>query len=62
MSDGTTINAALRRMDFGHDDHVAHGFRAMARTMIAERMQGIPDAMVEAQLGHGKSGATGQRR
>jgi integrase len=58
MSDGT-INAALRRMDFGHDDHVAHGFRAMARTMIAERMHGIPDAMVEAQLGHGKSGPLG---
>jgi integrase len=58
MSDGT-INAALRRMDFGHDDHVAHGFRAMARTMIAERMQGIPEAMVEAQLGHGKSGPLG---
>ncbi|MFZ2737043.1 MAG: integrase arm-type DNA-binding domain-containing protein [Burkholderiaceae bacterium] len=58
MSDGT-INAALRRMDFGHDDHVAHGFRAMARTMIAERMHGIPDAMVEAQLDHGKSGPLG---
>ncbi len=58
MSDGT-INAALRRMDFGHDDHVAHGFRAMARTMIAERMHGIPDTMVEAQLGHGKSGPLG---
>jgi integrase len=58
MSDGT-INAALRRMDFGHDDHVAHGFRAMARTMIAERMHGIPAAMVEAQLGHGKSGPLG---
>jgi len=58
MSDGT-INAALRRMDFGHDDHVAHGFRAMARTMIAERMQGIPAEMVEAQLGHGKSGPLG---
>ena len=53
-----TINAALKRLDFG-DDHVAHGFRAMARTMIAERMGGIPDAMVEAQLGHGKSGPLG---
>lgn len=53
-----TINAALKRLDFG-DDHVAHGFRAMARTMIAERMDGIPDAMVEAQLGHGKSGPLG---
>jgi len=31
----------------------------MARTMIAERLSGIPDAMVEAQLGHGKSGPLG---
>lgn len=58
MSDGT-INAALRRMDFGHDDQVAHGFRAMARTMIAERLHGVPEALVEAQLGHGKSGPLG---
>lgn len=58
MSDGT-INAALRRLDFSNDDHVAHGFRAMARTMIAERIPGIPADMVEAQLGHGKSGPLG---
>jgi integrase len=58
MSDNT-INAALRRMDFSSDEHVAHGFRAMARTMLAERLHGIPDALVEAQLGHGKSGPLG---
>ena len=56
---GGTINAALRRMDFDTDDHVAHGFRAMARTMLAERMKGIDKDMVEAQLGHGKSGPLG---
>lgn len=54
-----TMNAALKRLDFGTDDHVSHGFRAMARTMIAERLHGIPDALVEAQLGHGKSGPLG---
>ncbi|MEO0003413.1 MAG: hypothetical protein RLZZ22_1105 [Pseudomonadota bacterium] len=54
-----TMNAALKRLDFGTDDHVSHGFRAMARTMIAERLNGIPDALVEAQLGHGKSGPLG---
>ncbi len=54
-----TINAALKRMDFGSDDHVGHGFRAMARTMMAERMKGIDKDMVEAQLGHGKSGPLG---
>lgn len=58
MSEGT-INAALRRMDFGTDDHVAHGFRAMARTMLAERMKGIDKDMVEAQMGHDKSGPLG---
>lgn len=58
MSAGT-INAALRRMDFGTDEHVGHGFRAMARTMLAERMKGIDVGMVEAQLGHGKSGPLG---
>lgn len=58
MSDGT-INAALRRLDFSNDEHVAHGFRAMARTMIAERIPGIPADMVEAQLGHGKTGPLG---
>jgi integrase len=58
MSDNT-LNAALRRLDYGTDDHVAHGFRAMARTMLAERIQGIDPGMVEAQLGHGKSGPLG---
>lgn len=58
MSDGT-MNAALRRLDFGTDDHVSHGFRAMARTMLAERIKGINPEVVEAQLGHGKSGPLG---
>jgi integrase len=58
MSDGT-INAALRRLDYGNGDHVAHGFRAMARTMLAEQITGIDPEMVEAQLGHGKKGALG---
>ncbi len=58
MSDGT-VNAALRRLDFGNDEHVAHGFRAMARTMMAEQLHGIPPEVVEAQLAHGKSGPLG---
>lgn len=58
MSDGT-VNAALRRLDYGNDEHVAHGFRAMARTMLAERISGFPEGMVEAQLGHGKKGPLG---
>ena len=54
-----TVNAALRRLDFGSDDHVAHGFRAMARTLIGERLPGIGQDVIEAQLAHGKSGPLG---
>lgn len=54
-----TINAALKRMDYSTDEHVAHGFRAMARTMMVEQMSGIDPEIVEAQLGHGKSGPLG---
>lgn len=54
-----TVNAALKRLDYTTDQHVAHGFRAMARTMMAEQMTGIDPEMVEAQLGHGKSGPLG---
>ena len=54
-----TINAALRRMDFSGEEHVGHGFRAMARTMMEEQMTGIDSKLVEAQLGHGKSGPLG---
>ena len=32
-----------------------HGFRAMARTIMVERLNVIPDA-IEARLAHGKSG------
>ena len=48
-----------RRLDYGTNDHVAHGFRAMARTMMKERLSGIDPEVVEAQLGHGKSGPLG---
>lgn len=58
MSDGT-LNAALRRLDYGGDEMTAHGFRSMARTIIAERVQGVPADVVEAQLAHGKSGPLG---
>lgn len=54
-----TVNTALRRMGFGQDEMTAHGFRSMARTIIAERLPGIPVDVVEAQLAHGKSGVLG---
>jgi integrase len=46
-----TVRGALRRMGYGNDDMTAHGFRAMARTMIAERLLVAPE-VVEAQLAH----------
>jgi len=58
MSDNT-INAALRRMGFASDEMSAHGFRAMARTLMIERIHGISADVIEAQLAHGKSGPLG---
>jgi integrase len=54
-----TVNAALRAMGFGADEVVGHGFRATARTMMAEQMTGIDPQIVEAQLAHSKSGPLG---
>ena len=58
MSDNT-VRAALRRMGYGNDEMTAHGFRATARTMIAEQMPGVSTDVIEAQLAHGKSGPLG---
>ena len=46
-----TVNVALRRMGFDRETATAHGFRAMARTMVAERL-GIAPEVIEAQLAH----------
>lgn len=53
-----TVNTALRRMGYSGDEMTAHGFRAMARTIIVERTSIHPD-VIEAQLAHGKSGPLG---
>ncbi len=58
MSD-MTINAALRRLGYSGNEMTAHGFRAMARTLIVERLPGIHPDVIEAQLAHGKSGPLG---
>lgn len=50
MSDAAVL-AALRRMGFPRDEMTGHGFRAMARTMLAERL-GVDESVVEAQLAH----------
>ncbi|WP_313302943.1 phage integrase central domain-containing protein [Diaphorobacter sp.] len=58
MSD-MTLNAALRRLGYSGDEMTAHGFRAMARTLMVERLPGIHADVIEAQLAHGKSGPLG---
>lgn len=57
MSDNT-VNTALRRMGFDSTEMTAHGFRAMARTIMVEGMDVSPD-VIEAQLAHDKSGPLG---
>lgn len=53
-----TLRVALRRMGFDNDTMTPHGFRAMARTLMVERLNVHPD-VIEAQLAHGKSGPLG---
>jgi len=53
-----TVNTALRRMGYSKTDMTAHGFRAMARTILVEKLNVHPD-IIEAQLAHEKSGPLG---
>jgi integrase len=53
-----TMRTALRRLGYTNDDMTPHGFRAMARTLMVERLDVHPD-VIEAQLAHGKSGPLG---
>ncbi|MBV8468710.1 MAG: integrase arm-type DNA-binding domain-containing protein [Burkholderiaceae bacterium] len=54
-----TVRSALRRMGYANDEMTAHGFRAMARTMAAERL-GVAPEVIEAQLAHAVSDALGR--
>jgi len=47
-----TINAALRRLGYTSDEMTAHGFRAMASTLLNESGKWHPDA-IERALAHG---------
>jgi len=51
MSDNT-INAGLRRLGYANDEMTAHGFRAMASTLLNESGKWNPDA-IERALAHG---------
>jgi len=53
MSDNT-INAGLRRLGYATDEMTAHGFRAMASTLLNESGKWHPDA-IERSLAHGDS-------
>lgn len=54
-----TVRSALRRLGYANDDMTAHGFRAMVRTMIAERL-GVAPEVIEAQLAHAVAGPLGR--
>jgi integrase len=47
-----TVNAALRRLGYASDEMTAHGFRAMASTLLNESGRFHPDA-IERALAHG---------
>ena len=58
MSDNGVLSA-LRRMGFPRDEMTGHGFRAMARTLLAERLN-VDEAVIEAQLAHSVRDALGR--
>lgn len=51
-----TINAALRRLGYDKDAMTAHGFRAIASTVLHE--QGWPSDIIERQLAHAERNKT----
>lgn len=54
-----TINAALRGMGYAKEVHCAHGFRAMARTIMDEVLDQRVD-LIEHQLAHAVKDANGR--
>lgn len=53
-----TVNTALRRMGYSAEVHTAHGFRAMARTIMDEVLNQRVD-LIEHQLAHQVKDALG---
>ena len=59
MSDAA-INAALRRLGIDTQNELTgHGFRAMARTLLHERLH-YPPEVIEVQLAHKAPGPLGE--
>jgi integrase len=57
MSDGT-VNKAIKRLGYGKE-MVAHGFRALARTTIRERLN-YDSEVIEKQLAHKTNNPLGE--
>lgn len=45
-----TVNAALRRLGYSHDEMTGHGFRSLASTLLNEH--GWHPDLIELQLAH----------
>jgi integrase len=54
----TTLNAALRRLGYSHDEHVAHGFRSCFSSLANESRVFDADT-IEAALAHAVGGVRG---
>ena len=54
-----TVNTSLRRMGYAKEVHSAHGFRAMARTILDEVLDQRVD-LIEHQLAHAVKDANGR--
>lgn len=54
-----SVRTALIAMGYSSDIHTWHGFRATARTMLAERLE-IDPLIIEAQLAHAVKDANGR--
>lgn len=53
------VRVALRTLGFSNDDHTPHGFRATARTLLAEALDWRAE-IIEAQLAHTVKDALGR--
>ena len=54
-----TLRAALLTLGYGPDTQSVHGFRATARTLLAEEL-GVDPLVIEAQLAHAVKDANGR--
>lgn len=54
-----TLRAALQTLGYGSDVQSVHGFRATARTLLAEEL-GVDPLVIEAQLAHAVKDANGR--